>query len=174
MADEGSLPADIIIDGQIQAEREDLIVRALSGLGVSASVRILPTRRAVSDLQWLVLAVLPLQAFLTSIGGKMADDAYKQFQAAVRKLLHPGQPAPASTALPPPAARPMVLQDAATGLQIILERDLPAKAYEDLLSLKLASFRLGPVHYDRSQHRWRSELDEARADEGARATDRSG
>jgi hypothetical protein len=155
MADHGSLPADIFIDGQLSAEREDLIVGALTALGVSVRVRILPPRRSASDLQWLVLAALPLQAFLTSIGGKIADDAYKGFQNAVRKLLHREHTAERS------AARPMVLQDTASGLQIVLDHDLPADGYQELLSLDLSRFRLGPLHYDRAQQRWRSELDEA-------------
>ncbi len=55
----------------------------------------------------------------------------------------------------------MVLQDVTSGLQIVLDQDLPAEGYQQLLTLDLSRFRLGPVHYDRIQQRWRSELDEA-------------
>ena len=54
-----------------------------------------------------------------------------------------------------------MLQDTTTGLQIILDHDLPADGYRQLLTLDLSPFRLGPLHYDHVQHRWRSELDEA-------------
>jgi hypothetical protein len=155
MADPGSLPADIFVDGQLSSEREDLIVDALTALGVSARVRILPRRRSASELQWLVLAALPLQAFLTNIGGKIADDTYKRFQNAVRKILRREHTAER------PTTRPMVLQDTTSGLRIVLDHDLPAEGYQQLLSLDLSLFRLGPVHYDRTQQRWRSELDEA-------------
>jgi hypothetical protein len=54
----------------------------------------------------------------------------------------------------------LVLQDTATRLQIVLEPDLAADAYEALLSLDLSKFQKGPLHYDRYRGRWRSELDE--------------
>ncbi|MGH3925038.1 MAG: hypothetical protein ACRDTT_19610, partial [Pseudonocardiaceae bacterium] len=58
------------------------------------------------------------------------------------------------------SARVMVLQDAETRLQVVLEGDLPAAAYQALVALDLSAFRQGPVHYDRQRGRWRSELDE--------------
>jgi hypothetical protein len=54
----------------------------------------------------------------------------------------------------------LVLQHSATRLQIVLEADLPAEAYQALVTLDLSAFRQGPVHYDRQRGRWRSELDE--------------
>jgi len=150
----GLLSADVFVNVQLPHEQEALIVGALTALGVSARVRVLPRRRS-SGLQWLILAALPLQAFLTGIGGRIADDAYKRFQDTVRKLLR-REPADQASAI-----RPMVLQDAVSGLQIVLDHDLPAEGYRQLLTLDLSKFRLGPVHYDRTQQRWRSELDEA-------------
>jgi hypothetical protein len=155
MADHSSLTADLFTDGQLSADRADLIADALTALGVLVRVKILPRRRGASDLQWLVLAALPLQAFLTSIGGNFADNTYKGFQAAVRKLLHHEQAAEEA------AARPMVLQDTGSGLRIVLDHDLPADGYQQLLRLDLSRFRLGPLHYDLAEQRWRSELDEA-------------
>jgi hypothetical protein len=155
MADPGSVPADIFVDGQLSPEQEDLIASTMTALGASVRVRILPRRRSASELQWLVLAALPLQAFLTSIGSKIADSAYKDFQDAARRLLRREHPAGR------PAARPMVLQDTTSGLQVVLDYDLPAEGYQQLLSLDLSLFRFGPLHYDRAQQRWRSELDEA-------------
>jgi hypothetical protein len=156
MTDDFSLPADIFTDGQLPAEREDLIAGALTALGASVRVRILPRRRSATEVQWLLLAALPLQAFLTSVGGKIADDAYKEFQEAVRKLLHREHAVNQRS-----AARPMVLQDTVSGLQIVLDHDLPPEGYQQLLSLDPSRFHLGPLHYDRAQQRWRSELDEA-------------
>ena len=153
MADYGSLQADLFADEQLSAGWEELIAGALTDLGTSVRVRILPRRRSASDLQWLVLAALPLQAFLTGVGSNFADAAYKGFQDAVRKLLHRENAAG--------VARPMVLQDTGSGLQIVLEHDLPAEGYQQLLSLDLSRFRFGPLHYDRTEQRWRSELDEA-------------
>lgn len=155
MADPDPMLADILVDARLSAEQQAVLVEALSALGASAQIRLLPPRRGVGELQWLVLASLPLQAFLSGIGGKIADDAYQGFQNAVRKLLRPGHPAMQS------ATRPMVLQDATSGLRIILDYDLPPEGYQQLLALDLSLFRAGPVHYDRAGRRWRSELDEA-------------
>lgn len=57
--------------------------------------------------------------------------------------------------------RPVVLQDKATGVQVVLDHDLSAEGYEQLLDLDLSRFRFGPVHYDSCIRHWRSELDEA-------------
>jgi hypothetical protein len=159
VTDPHRLQADIFVDEQLPPEQQDLIAGALAMPGFSVRVRIMPPRRAASDLQWLVLAVLPVQAFLSGIGTEIANHAYERFQEAVRTLLrrkHPDQPG---------ATRPVVLQDATTGLRIVLEPDLPADGYRQLLTLDLSPFRLGPLHYDRAKHRWRSELDEATAAE---------
>jgi hypothetical protein len=155
VSDQRGMPADIFLDEQTSPEEQDIIAGALAGLGVSARVRIVPRRRSASDLQWLVLAALPLQAFLSGIGTDIANNSYEHFQHAVRTLVRrerSGQP---------PATRPIVLQDTTTQLQIILDHDLPPDGYRQLLTLDLSPFRLGPLHYDRTQHRWRSELDEA-------------
>lgn len=58
------------------------------------------------------------------------------------------------------SAQVLVLQDAVTRLQVVLEADLPAEAYQALVAVDLSAFRQGPVHYDRQRGRWRSELDE--------------
>jgi hypothetical protein len=155
MTNAGSLTVDIFVDARLSPEREQAVTGALTALGASVRVKVLPPRRTADDLQWIVLAALPLQAFLSSIGGKIADDAYKGLQNAVRKLRGP------DAAAKTPATRPMILQDTASGLRVILDHDLPADGYQQLLNLDLARFQIGPVHYDRTQQRWRSELDEA-------------
>jgi hypothetical protein len=78
-------------------------------------------------------------------------------KSAIGRLLGRDQEQPAAEQL-----RPLVLQDTASGLQVVLEADLPDAAYQQLVGLDLAKFQLGPLHYDRQQRRWRSELDEAR------------
>jgi hypothetical protein len=83
------LTADILVDGSLSAEREALIHQALATLGTSGQIRVLPLRRGTSDLQWLIMVTLPLQAFLGSVGGKFGEDAYRGFQNIIRKLLRP-------------------------------------------------------------------------------------
>ncbi|MGH3901405.1 MAG: hypothetical protein ACRDTA_24760, partial [Pseudonocardiaceae bacterium] len=42
----------------------------------------------------------------------------------------------------------LVLQDAATRLQVVLEADQPADAYQALVALDLSAFQQGSVHHD--------------------------
>jgi hypothetical protein len=60
----------------------------------------------------------------------------------------------------PSSEQVLVFQDAVTRLQVVLEADLPAEAYQGLVTLDLSAFRQGPVRYDRQRGRWRSELEE--------------
>jgi hypothetical protein len=149
------LEADVLVDAEVPVEQERLLVDALAQLGVTARTRVVPARRGVEQLGWLVLASLPLQAFLTELGTSVADEAVQALRSLVRRLLHRDPPSPGDQ-------RPMVLRDAATGLQVVLEPDLPDEAFRELVGLDLSQFRLGPVHFDRHRGRWRSELDEAR------------
>jgi hypothetical protein len=148
------LEADVLVDAEVSPDDERLLVDALAGLGVHARTRVVPTRRGVGDLSWVVLVSLPLQAFLTSMGATLAEQAQQGLRDLVGRLLRRDQPSPAGQ-------RPMVLRDVATGLQVVLEPDLPAEGYRQLLGLDLSQFQVGPVHYDRFQGRWRSELGEA-------------
>jgi len=157
MSEPNELMADVFLpDTQLPADRERLLVDGLASLGVTGRVKVVPARRALDQLHWVALVALPLQAFLTAVGGKLAHDAYREFTKVIRGLLNRGEP---TAGLP----RPMVLQDTATGIQVVLEPGLPDEAYQQLLSLDLSQFQLGPVHYDSGQSRWRSELDEARS-----------
>jgi hypothetical protein len=155
-ADTGGAPAltaDVLHDGRISADDEHLLLAALAACGVAARVKVIPSRRDAQTLTWLVLISLPLQGFLSAVGGKLAEDAYGRFTRAVGRLLgHHRQAAPAPV---------LVLQDPNTGLRIALEPDLPREAHEQLCALDLSRYRFGPLHYDRTLHRWRSELDEA-------------
>ena len=153
MASPDLLTAEVLVAQEVPPEQEQAIVEGFSTLGVAAHPRMVPPRRGVGELQWLVLAVLPLQAFLSALGSTLADEAFLGLKRLVGRALG----ARRETASPPPV---LVLQDAATRLQIVLEVDLPASGYQALLSLDLSKFHTGPLHYDRNRGAWRSELDE--------------
>ena len=153
-----ALTAEVLHDGRVTGDDEELILAALTECGVAAQVKTIPARRDAQTLSWLLLVSLPLQGFLSSMSQQVAEDAYRTFTRAVGRLLERHQ-RPADT----PARQPpvLILQDPATGLRIVLEPDLPAEAHTQLCALDLSRYRLGPLHYDRALHRWRSELDEA-------------
>jgi hypothetical protein len=145
--------AEVFIAAEVPPEQEQAIVEAFAALGVAARARIVPARRGTGDLQWVLLAVLPLQAFLSTLGSAFAGSA----DQALKRLVGRAHKGRRDTASPRPV---LVLQDAATRLQVVLEADLPAKAYEALLSIDLSKFHKGPLHYDSHRGAWRSELDE--------------
>lgn len=155
----GSMTAEVFLDGNVADADTGSLLNVFSTAGITAQVRTVPPRRDAVTLGWFVLAVLPLQAFLSAIGAKTAEDSYAKLRAAIRRLTghHEAGEPPVGQPLP------LVLQDSSTGLQIILEPGLPADAYRQLTALDLTRFRIGPLHYDQQQHRWRSELDEASA-----------
>jgi hypothetical protein len=148
------LEADVLLDAEVPVDQERRLVHTFGLLGVTARTRIVPSRRGVGELNWLILVSLPLQTFLGSVGTKFAEDAYQGLKGLVGRLVHRDPPTPGDQ-------RPMVLRDMATGLQVVLEPDLPDEGYRQLFGLDLSQFQLGPVHYDRHRGRWRSERDEA-------------
>jgi hypothetical protein len=158
MSDSEQLMAEVFVDGHIPPGQEHELIDAFAALGVRSHVKVVPVRRGLGELHWLVLVTVPLQALLSSMGSKLAEDVYQGLQRAVGRLLGRDQEQPAAE-----QPRPLVLQDTASGLRVVLEADLPDAAYQQLVGLDLANFQLGPLHYDRQQRRWRSELDEARA-----------
>ncbi|MFC8128844.1 hypothetical protein [Streptomyces sp. NPDC057302] len=152
------LPAELLLDRDASDDLRREMVSALEGLGVrTARVRRAVGHRGAADIPWIMLASLPLQAFLSGLGAEAVKDSYVAFKDVVRRSSRTA--GPAGTAGPAP--RPLVLQDRRTGLRVVLEPGLPGEAYEALLVLDLARFSEGPLHYDREQGRWRSELDEA-------------
>ncbi|WP_447040680.1 hypothetical protein [Streptomyces sp. DSM 118878] len=155
------LRAELLLDPQVPDDLAEELVAALTGLG-APPVRI---RRAIdhrggAEIPWVILVSLPLHAFLSGLGAEAVKDAYTAFKGLVRKLARPASPAPGALG-EACEARPLLLQDPAGGLSIVLEADLPAEAYERLVGLDLTAYSVGPLHYDRAQGRWRSLLDEA-------------
>lgn len=153
MSDIDPLAAEVLVTAEVSARDEQTIVEIFRDLDVIAHPRMVPTRRGMMGLEWVVLATLPLHALLSGFGSAAADDLARGLKNLVARVVGPK----CKTVSAP---RVMVLQDAATRLQIVLEADLPAEAYQELVALDLSAFRQGPVHYDRQRGRWRSELDE--------------
>ena len=149
MSNRDPLAAEVLVTAEVSAEEEWAIVEAFRALNVAARTRMVPTRRGLEQLHWLVLAALPLHAFLSGLGSAAAQ--------GLKRLVGQVVGAHRKTASP---SHVLVLQDAATRLQVVLEADLPAEAYQALIALDLSAFHQGPVHYDRQRGWWRSELDE--------------
>jgi hypothetical protein len=148
---------ELLFDHDIEAESAEDLEAAFRKLGFVASTRRRLAHRGPVELTWLALAALPLQAFLSGIGAEAIKDVYAKAKrlASVRKSDNVNRDG---------HNVPLILQDAKTGLKIVLEDDLPAEAIRQLVGLDLGAYQAGPLHYDQGEKKWRSELDEAGAE----------
>ncbi len=153
MSNSDPLTAEVLVTAEVSVEKEQAIIEAFRALDVAARTRMVPARRGLDQLHWLVLAALPLRAFLGGLGSAAAQDVAHGLKRLVGRVVGAKHTTESSEQV-------LVLQDAATRLRVVLEADLPAEAYQALVALDLSAFGQGPVHYDRHQRRWRSELDE--------------
>jgi hypothetical protein len=145
---------EVLLHRDVSPEQQGTITEAFEAVAGPVRVRRALAHRGPEELQWLVLASLPLQAFLSGLGGAATGDAYAALKNLVNRVL--GRPQKR-----PDDGRVLVLRDSGSDLRIVLEAHLPAAAYQQLLGLDLSRFRHGPLHYDLARGRWRSELDEA-------------
>jgi hypothetical protein len=148
-----SEPAEVLIAEPVSADEAAEIVAAFGAVGLTADLRVVSPKRSLADLGWLVLAAVPLQPFFSRLAEDVADDVHQRLKTFVIRVLR-RQPAGNR---PKPV---LVLQDTISGAQVVLEPDLPAESYRQLLSFDLTTVRRGPLHYDVHRRRWRSELDE--------------
>jgi hypothetical protein len=140
------IAAEVLVRPGMSTADEYDVAEAFATIDVAATTRPVPTQRSLNGVEWLVLAMLPLQAFLSGLGSKLAEDAYHGLKDVVGRILRRSNPGQRERAL--------VLQDTATGLQVVLEPDLPIEAYRGLVTLDLSAFHGGPVRYDRSRNAW--------------------
>lgn len=130
----------------------DQFVNDIRTIGLEPTVRTVPTRRGVSDFAWLILA-LPIKAFFETLVEQFAGDAYARLKTLTGTALrHHGDTRD--------NRRVMLLQDSTTGLQVVLESDLPLAAYRQLFLVNLPDFAQGPLRYDRDERGWRAQLDD--------------
>ena len=153
MSGSGPLKADVLIAAGLSDAQQQDIIDAFAAAGIDVHPRMIPAQRGAGELQWLVLAALPLQAFLGGIGSAMAESVSNSLKRMVGQICQNRHQGARSSQV-------LVLQDAETRLQVVLEADLPIEAYDALVSLDLSKYRKGPLHYDQRRHEWLAEFDE--------------
>jgi hypothetical protein len=115
-----SLPTEVLITETISAEDATQLVEDFEMIGLTADLREVSLRRSIDDIAWFVLAALLLQPFLDKLAEDFVADAYERINAFMTVLLH-GRRSSTGT------RRLLVLQDVLTGVQIVLEPDLPLR-----------------------------------------------
>jgi hypothetical protein len=152
--DDATTHVTVQLDAAVPVGEEDELKQALAAAGFAVTAKELPAVRGVEMLNAVALMMIPLHAFLSAAGSKAGAEVWPLFKTGIRKILHRDLVGPASV------GRPLVVQDTATGLKIVMDRDLPDEAYEALRTLDLTAFHQGPIDWDHSRGRWRSLADE--------------
>ncbi|GDY31980.1 hypothetical protein [Gandjariella thermophila] len=146
--------AELLLDPEVTDESEHELVATFGAMGFHAESRRKLPHRGAAELDWLVLAALPLHAFLSGLGSAAVKDVYRAVKTVARRATGRRKTETGHRV-------PLILQDSESKLQIVLEDDLPVEAYHQLVALDLTSYRLGRLRYDRQRGTWRSERDEA-------------
>jgi hypothetical protein len=144
------LATEVLLAEKISPKDTAELSREFETVGLSAQLREVRPRRSLGEIAWLALMLLPLKPFFDKLAEDFADDAHQQLTKLVGKLLHRTNPATDTPQI-------LVLQDSATGIQIVLESDLPPQAHQQLLSVDLTTIHPGPLRYDRYSGTWRSD-----------------
>lgn len=139
------MDVDLLVSRLVSPGDVDEIEQAFSDVGLRPTPHMVAPRRGPEELSWLVVAALPLSSFLTSLGAKMAEDSYKALRQLTRRVLTTTSGAKPLT---------LVLEDLASGTQVVLESDLPDDSYRTLLAADFAGHAGGRIHYDRGRGQW--------------------
>lgn len=163
VANEPLAHIELLLRSEVDGKAADELRERCEQLGFATDVRPAHHARDIGDIGWLVLAALPLRAFLDGLAGAAAADSYGRIKQLVERLVPNRDRVPADEpSVPPSVATPLVLQDWDSGLRVVLEADLPPEAYRQLVGLDLSEFRTGPVRYDKDLACWRPAPDDTR------------
>lgn len=146
--------AEVLIAEEIPADEIEKIKDEFTAIGLAVDLRVVAPRRSLGDVAWLVLAALPLQHFFSHLAENFADDVHDRLGTFVNRILRRQQP-------PSEGPKPvLVLQDTDSATRIVLELDLPAQSYQQLISLNLTVVQHQMLYYDMHREQWRSKLDD--------------
>lgn len=147
---------EVLLDATASDGEVDEVRQAFAVAGVEADVRAAYERKGIGDFPWIVMITAPATAFLTAIAAAAGKDAYDAAKSLVGGVW-------AARRRGSGPRGDMILRDEQTDIWIFLEPDLPAEAYEKLVTLDLASFktdRFGYLRYDRERGEWRPPTEE--------------
>jgi hypothetical protein len=136
---------EVLLAADAGADEEGIVAEELGSAEVALTIRRVVPTRGGSELQWIVLLALPLQAMLGEIG----KDLYRSIKRLAGRLLVRQRAAGG-------AARPVVVNDPDRDLTFVVEPDLPLAALELLVGRDRGSLPSGPLRYDRDSGEWRS------------------
>jgi hypothetical protein len=156
---ESNLPAEIVVNPQFDPAALPDVLDQVRHLGLSPDIASPPVLRS-GDLTWLVLASLPLSAFLSALGDKIAEDGYAGLHDLVLRIARHGRRTGATT-------HALLLEDQGTGTLVELDEDLPHDSYRRLLEVDLSANAGVTLRYDRTTGHWTAVMEQGSEADGA-------
>ncbi|MGH3867717.1 MAG: hypothetical protein ACRDQ4_16595 [Pseudonocardiaceae bacterium] len=148
------LSAEVLVTTKLSAEEVAWLSSDFEEIGLTTEVREVSPRRSL-DLAWVILAVLPWRPFVDKLVQEFASDAHERLKIVAIRIFDRWRWSPGTE------QRLLVLQDTLTGVQVVLEPDLPPESYRQLLGFDFSSIQRGPLRYDQHHKQWRAELVDA-------------
>lgn len=145
---ESTIAADVLLHTSVPAADAEYVKRALGAVGVDITLKVAPVQRGFNEVIWAALVVLPLNTFITSVVGRLGEDAHEALRNLVSLILRRLHQQHTQE-------NPLILQDTNTGLQIVLPEGLALDAYQQLLnSNALQATQGGLLQYDAEEGCW--------------------
>jgi hypothetical protein len=146
-----ALPAQVLMGPDFAPSGAAELAEQLRLLGLDPSLDPAPELRG-ADVTWLVLASLPLAAFLGTLGTKLAEDGYAGLRDLVVRIARHGRRSGAGT-------HALLLEDEGTGTLVELDEALPDESYRRLFEVDLSANAGVMLRYEARTGRWTAVLE---------------
>jgi hypothetical protein len=157
-----ALPAHVVVGPGLDPAALADLAEGFRALGLEPTLAPTPRIRG-GELTWLVLASLPLSAFLSTFGTKLAEDGYAGLHHLVARIARHGRGSH-------PHAHALVLEDEISGTLVQLDDDLRDDGYRALVELDLSEHVGVILRYEAASRRWIAVLEQDDAAGSQRTT----
>ena len=139
---------EVILDDSASAADVAAVKEAFNDAGLMATVRPSFKRKGSGDFPWIVMASVPLTAFLTAFAAAAGKEAYKGLKKLVRSIW-------STRTRTSGLSGSFIIVDRKSGVWVHLKPNIPDDAYSALAELDLESLRRsGVLVYDEDKKQW--------------------
>lgn len=142
-----SMEVEVSLEEGALPEEVEAVRKAFADLNLAAKVEANYVRRGIGDYPWAILIALPLIPFLKAFGEAAGKDAWELLRDLTGKLYEARKRSRAKEGSP-------VIVDEDTGLWVILDSEIPADAFEQLLEFDISSAEAKHLQWDPVSRRW--------------------
>jgi hypothetical protein len=140
---------EILLESSAPAEDIAAVDGAFRNAGFVAKVSPVYERKAFTDeLPWVVMATVPITAFLSAFAAAAGKDAYDTLKNLVCKIWVKRTKNSGSSGN-------FILIDSKSGIWVLLDPDIPSDAYSELAKLDINSLtNPNAIKYDKDKKKW--------------------